>query len=126
MGGRSDVRAMPGFDGWRVELLRGGVNYIMPTEEAEAVGYALIAAAATAKMRAAEERALPLVESVRLFLARLCYMTPTRIAKDLSANETDVRAALDELVTAGRVRSKAPEWPDLYEAVDRSGAWPEE
>lgn len=126
MGSRPDVRVMPGFDGWRVEMLRGGVNHIMPIGEAEALGHALIAAAATAKMRADAERALPLAERVRLFLARLCYMTPQRIAKDLDADEAAVRTALDELVAAGRVRNKAPEWPDLYEAIDRSGAWPEE
>lgn len=123
---KPDVRIMPGFDGWRVEMLRGGVNYIMPPDEAEAVGHALVAASAEARAKTEAEKALPLDERVRLLLARLCYMPPHRIAKSLGVSEVEAQTALDRLVAAGRVRSKAPEWPDLYEAVDRSGAWPEE
>lgn len=116
---------MPGFDGWRVEMLRSGVVHIMSADDAESLGRALLAAAAEAKGKTVAELALPLAERVRLLLARLCYLPARRIAKDLDASEADVQEALAQLEAAGRVRSKAPDWPELWEAIDRGDARPE-
>lgn len=120
-----EVRAEPEPDDWCVTHVVRGARYCMPQDEAEAVGRALIAAAAEARKCEAAERQLPLPERVRLYLSRLCYMPPHRIADDLGEPEEAIRAALASLAADGKARCMEPKFPHLWEAVDRAGARPE-
>jgi hypothetical protein len=118
---RFNVGVDASWEGWRTSLTVDGTRHIMTAEEARSVGSCLLSAASDAVAKTLDERALPLTERVRLYLARLEQWHTAGIAEDLGVCVADVEVAIESLITSGKVR-KAPGYKRSYEAIDRSGA----